>query len=79
MNSALQHVLTNWKTTVSSLLTALIGAGAYFAAVPTAALQQNGITQKEIFWGAVIVGLAKIALGAIQTDAKTPQPPLAAK
>ena len=72
LSDALTHLVNNWKTTVSGLLTVTITAGAYFAAVPTAVLQQNGITQKEIFWGTCAVGLAKVFLGLIQKDGQGP-------
>ena len=70
MNAILQHIVGNWKTTVSGILSAIIATGVYFAAVPTAVLQENEITQKEIFWATVVFGLAKVFLGLIQSDAK---------
>jgi hypothetical protein len=70
LSDALTHLIVNWKTTVSSILTTITAAGFYFAAVPTAVLQQNGISQKVIFWGTCVVGIAKVFLGMIQNDAK---------
>jgi len=72
LSDALNHFAQNWKTTVSAILTTIIAAGVYFAAVPTSLLQQNGITQTEIFWGTVVVGLAKVILGVIQKDGQGP-------
>ena len=65
-----QHLIANWKTTASNLLTLIVVTGSYFAAVPSTALQQHGVSQNEIFWGTIIVGLAKIYIGIIQKDAK---------
>jgi hypothetical protein len=70
MNRALTYFAANWKTTVSGLLTLVTITGGYFAAIPTAALQQNGITQKEIFWATVAVGLAKLYVDVLKKDAK---------
>lgn len=70
LSDALTHLIGNWKTTASSILTAITAAGVYFAAVPTVVLQQNGISQTAIFWGTCVVGLAKVFLGLIQNDAK---------
>lgn len=66
----LTHLIENWKSTVANLLTLVITAGAFFSAIPNQVLQQNGITQKEIFWGTCVVGLAKLFVGLVQKDAK---------
>lgn len=63
-------LLANWKSTVANLLTLLVVTGGYFTAIPAAMLQQNGITQHEIFWATVIFGLAKVYVGLITKDAK---------
>lgn len=70
LSDALNHIIENWKTTVSAVLTTTLATGTYFAAVPANILQQNGITQHEIFIGTVICGLAKVYLSLIQKDAK---------
>ena len=69
-NKAVAHLTANWKSTVSNALTLIVVTGAYFAAIPTAILQQHGITQNEIFWATVVCGLAKLYVGIIQKDAK---------
>lgn len=63
-------VVRNWRSTVSGVLSAVIAAGVYFAAVPSEQLQGLGITQKEIFIGTTIIGLAKVYLAMITKDAK---------
>jgi hypothetical protein len=63
-------VLTNWRSTISGILSAVVAAGVYFAAVPTTQLQGIGITQKEVMIGTVVVGLAKVYLAMITKDAK---------
>ncbi|SRR6266567_3067958 len=63
-------LVKNWRSTASGVLGAVIAAGVYFAAVPTAQLQSIGITQKEIFIGTIIVGLARVYVGMISKDAK---------
>lgn len=63
-------VVKNWRSTVSGVLSAVIAAGVYFAAVPTEQLQGIGITQKEIFIGTIVIGLAKVYLAMITKDAK---------
>ncbi len=69
LSDALTHVITNWKTTAQAVLGVIVATGVYFAAVPTAVLQQNGITQKEIFYATILFGLAKVYLGILQKDA----------
>lgn len=75
MNIAIAHIIANWKTTLSSILTTLLATGTYFAAVPTAILQQNGVSQQEIFWATCTFGVAKIILGLLQKDGQGPHPP----
>jgi hypothetical protein len=70
MNAILAHLMANWKTSVANLLTLIIVTGGYFAAVPTAALQQHGVSQNMIFWATIAVGVSKMYLGLIQKDAK---------
>jgi hypothetical protein len=70
MNPIIQHLLTNWKSSVANFLTVVIATGTYFAAVPSATLQSAGVTQNEIFIGTCIVGLAKVYIGLIQKDAQ---------
>ena len=65
-----QHFVQNWKSTVANILTLIVVTGGYFAAVPTSMLQQHGISQNAIFWGTVVVGLAKIYVGLITKDVK---------
>lgn len=63
-------IFANWRSTASGLLSVVIAAGVYFAAVPTTQLQSMGITQKEIFIGTVVTGLAQVYLHMISKDAK---------
>ena len=70
MNVIFEHVIKNWKSTVSGFLTMFLATGTYFAAVPTATLQQHGVSQNLIFWLTVATGLAKVWLGMIQKDVK---------
>lgn len=72
LSDALSHLLNNWKTTVQAILGVVVATGVYFAAVPTAVLQQNGITQQEIFYATIGFGLAKVYLGLIQKDGQGP-------
>lgn len=64
VKSALQHTVKNWKTTVSGVLTALIG----FSAV---ASTPNPWISSAV--GVKILGaaaIAKVVLGLMQTDGK---------
>lgn len=65
MNPILQHLISNWKTSLQGILSAVIALGVYLAAVPTTVIPQH--TAAII---AVIVGAAKVLLGLIQSDAK---------
>jgi hypothetical protein len=65
MNPILQHLVTNWKTSLQGILSAVIALGVYLAAVPTTVIPQH--TAAII---AVIVGAAKVLLGLVQSDAK---------
>lgn len=65
MNSALQHIAANWKTSLSSLLTAAIALGTYFTVTPS-----NVIDQKTVGILTLVTGAAKVILGMIQSDAK---------
>ena len=51
MNSFWTNVFSHWKSTASNLLTLIVLTGGYLTAIPVTTLQQNGITQKEMFWG----------------------------
>jgi len=70
MNAMLTHIVENWKSTAANLLTLIVITGGYFTAMPSAMLQQHGVTQNEIFWGTVLTGLAKMYIGIITKDAK---------
>ena len=70
MNSVLQHLVQNWKSTAAHILTLVVITGGYFAMIPSTVLQQHGVTQNELFWGTIIGGLAKVYVGLITKDAK---------
>ena len=70
MNALFQILTQNWKSTAANLLTLIVVTGGYFAMMPSAILQQHGVTQNELFWGTVICGLAKLYVGIITKDAK---------
>jgi hypothetical protein len=65
VNTAIQHLIGNWKTSLSGLLTSLIALGTYFTVTPS-----NLIPQKTVGILTLVVGAAKILLGLIQSDAK---------
>jgi hypothetical protein len=70
LSDAFTYFVQNWKSTAANVLTLIITTGAFFTAIPSATLQQHGITQNEIFWGTVACGLAKLYVGIITKDAK---------
>ncbi len=70
MNAFLTTALGSWKSTASNALTLIVLAGGYFTAIPSPTLQAHGVSQNGIFWLTVIVGLAKLVLGAMTQDAK---------
>jgi len=70
MNPFLEKAIGSWKSTASSALTLIVLAGGYFTAIPSATLQSHGISQNAIFWMTVVVGLAKLLVGAMTQDAK---------
>jgi hypothetical protein len=63
-------IFTNWRSTLSGILTALLATGTYFSAVPSATLITHGISQNTIFWMTVVDGLATVYLHMISKDAK---------
>lgn len=65
MNPILNHLLTNWKTSVQGLLSVTIALGVYFTAIPSGV-----IDQKTVGIITVVTGAAKVLLALIQSDAK---------
>lgn len=63
--NVLDHALGNWKSTVSSLLTVLIGIGVYLTSVPNQTISAHTAAILT-----TVVGVAKVVLGFIQNDAK---------
>lgn len=68
--NAINHTVQNWKSTASGALTLITLTGGFFTAIPSATLQQHGVTQNEIFWGTCIVGLAKLYVDWLRKDAQ---------
>jgi hypothetical protein len=58
----MNFLLTNWKTTVQSLLTVIIGLSGI--SIPAGAL-----SVKQALWWAVVGSAAKVLLGLFQKDA----------
>ena len=69
MNSFLQSAVGSWKSTASNALTLVVLAGGYFTAIPSPTLQEHGVSQNTVFWITVVVGLAKLLVGAMTHDA----------
>lgn len=65
VSDVVTHILTNWKTTVSSILTVTLATSAALLAYPP--IQQH--PQWVIWLGGAQI-LAKIWIGLIQVDAK---------
>ena len=66
----MDHLIVNWKSTVSNLLTmTLVGLGVLLAQPPET-LVANGLTLKEIFWMGIISAVAKLYVALITKDAK---------
>lgn len=64
LSAAFQHIRENWKTTVSGLLTAVIGLSAV-ASAPNPWIN-SGLGQKILGASAI----AKVVLSVLQKDAK---------
>jgi hypothetical protein len=67
LSDALTHLIQNWKTTVSGVLTLMVTGGAYLTLAPP-----PGFTAKEIGWATFATGLAKVWLSLIQKDGQGP-------
>ncbi len=66
----LDHLIVNWKSTVSNLLTLTLIALGVLLAQPPETLMANGLTLKEIFWMGMISAVAKVYVALITKDAK---------
>ena len=60
---AIAHLLANWKTSLQSILSAMIALGVYFTAVPSGVLSQHTVGIIT-----VVTGAAKVILGLLQKD-----------
>lgn len=67
LSDAITHIIQNWKTTVSGMLTLAVTGGAYLTVAPP-----PGFTAKELGWATFAVGLAKVWLSLIQKDGQGP-------
>lgn len=65
MNPVVNHILTNWKSSLQAVLSAVIALGVYFTAIPSGV-----IDQKTVGIITVVTGAAKVLLGLIESDAK---------
>jgi hypothetical protein len=65
VNTLVNHIIANWKTTVQGILSLVVTIGLYFTALPSGA-----IPQKYAAILTIATGLAKAILGSIQSDAK---------
>jgi hypothetical protein len=65
MNPIIQHIVTNWKSSLQSILSVVIALGVYFSAIPSGIIDQHTVVILT-----VITGAAKVLLGLIQSDAK---------
>ena len=66
----LKHLIENWKSTVSNLLTVVIITGVYLSTQSPENLTNLGISEHVVTWGTFLSGLAKLYVAFITKDAK---------